>query len=342
MLRLIRYFVVASALVNVLTAHTAAQDSWRAVTDREGGFTIRFPGAPKYQQLPDRRYGFTSESYSFFYQGHDLRISFVPLNPPPQTPQEAITVLNDSSASYVTGFGKLLKQEKLTDGGRQYDNVYSEEGMLIQARTRLYVRHGHLYTLSCTTDASTGIDEQLVAQFFTSFRFLEDLPQRRVTLPRRTTKRGTRSIEQHGWYVQRGPDDDFSVAFPSKPDYKLSTNADAGIALHQYRCFFGENHFIVSYRDNVEKETVLEQLAQESIQSLLVSYPALRVTRQAQLNDGGYEIEMRGMMAGEFVYMETRLYMRNQRVYFISSTTWHPSELSMADVTKFFASFRLL
>jgi hypothetical protein len=111
------YRLIPFLLIAVATT-ADARVSWQAITDQEGGFTISFPGHPKYQQIPNKTYGFTSESYSFYYRNHDLRISFVPLDPPPRTPAEALKALNDSSASYTSGFGKLIRQNKLSDGGR--------------------------------------------------------------------------------------------------------------------------------------------------------------------------------------------------------------------------------
>lgn len=192
MLSLFRPFVVTFILIPALILNAEAQNSWYPLTDQEGGFTIRFPNRPQYQQIPNRQYGFTSESYSFFYQKHSLQILFVPLETPPKTPQEALKALNDSSASYTTGFGKLIKQDKLPDGGRQYDNVYSDQGVMMLMRSRLYVRHGNLYTISCTAEASEGIDERIAEQFFSSFKFLEDLPKQLRTPQRRMTKRSVR------------------------------------------------------------------------------------------------------------------------------------------------------
>lgn len=338
---MLRLTCLLITLILVTISTTAAvQITWREITDREGGFTISFPGNPKYQQIPNKIYGFTSESYSFYYRNHDLRISFVPLDPPPRTPAAALKALNDSSASYISGVGKLIRQSKLPDGGRQYENVYSDRGILMQERTRLYVRHGNPYTLSCITDASPGIDEQLAERFFSSFRFLEDLPLRPSAPPRRGIRRETRSTGQAGWHVLSGPDGDFTVEFPSKPDYKVSPNQNIESSLHQYLCVFGENHFAVSYRERVVGETGVEQLAQQSVKGLLNSYPGLRVARQSQLPDGGYEIVLRGGMADKLVNMQTRFYMRGRRVYFISTTAWNLSESN--DAPKFFASFRLL
>lgn len=274
MLRGMRYFLVALVLSNVPSAR-AAQDRWLPTTDKEGSFIISFPGRPQYQQIPNRTYGFTSESYSFYYRNHDLRISFVSLDPQPKTSAESLKALNDSSASYTSGFGKLVRQEKLTDGGRQYENVYSDRSTLMQVRTRLYVRHGNLYTLSCTTDASPGIDEQIAERFFSSFRFLEDLPPRPRTSPRQGIKKGARTTGYSGWYMLKGPNGDFSVELPSRPDYMFSPNQETGIVLHQYLCKFGDNHYAVSYRDVVAEETEVEQIARQSVKSLLGSYPDL-------------------------------------------------------------------
>ncbi len=338
-MRRLTRFLVALAITSV-TAAAAVQTAWHEITEREGGFTISFPGSPKYQQVPNRTYGFTSESYSFYYRNHDLRVSFVPLDPLPRTTAEALKALNDSSASYTTGFGKLVKQEKLPDGGRQYENVYSREGRLFQALTRLYVRHGNLYTLSCTTDASPGIDEQIEEKFFSSFKFLEDLPPRPATTPRRVISQGGGSTRHSKWYVLRGLDGDFSAEFPAKPEYKLSPGQETGRSLHQYLCLFGQNHFAVSYREMVEGEGGVEQIAWQSVKALLEAYPSLRLARHSQLPDGGYEVGLRGEMVGEFAYMQTRFYIRRRRVYIVSSTAWNLSESD--DTPKFFASFRFL
>jgi hypothetical protein len=341
MFRLNHHFHIVLLLVITLSPATLAQGSWHSITDQEGGFTISFPGQPRYQQIPNRQHGFTSESYSFFYQNHDLRISFVPLDPPPRTPREASKALNDSSAAYTTGFGRLLRQEKLPNGGRQYDNIYSSDGQSGYMRTRLYVRHGNLYTLSCTNDAADNIDERIAERFFSSFRFLEDLPQRQVTPQKSVTKRTVQMTGDPHWFVQRGTDGDFSVEFPGKPEYRLVDDQKNTILLHQYLSFFGNNHFIVSYRDKVEGDVTVAQVSQQSVQGLLTLHPGLRLTRQSHLPDGSYQVELQGMMAGEIAHIQTRLYMRGGRVYFVSSTTWHLPESNNTDVPKFFTSFRL-
>jgi hypothetical protein len=184
--------VVVFVLILTLSPTVVAQNGWYPTTDQEGGFIVRFPGRPKYQQIPNRQYGFTSESYSFYYQKHTLQILYVPFEVPPRTPQEALIALNNSSASYTTGFGRLIRQEKLGDGGRQYDNIYSDEGIVMHMRTRLYVRHGNLYTLSCTAEASDGFNERIAEQFFSYFKFLEDLPKQLPPLQRRTTRRNAK------------------------------------------------------------------------------------------------------------------------------------------------------
>jgi len=333
--RLIPFFLVAVA------ATAEARVSWRAITDHEGGFTISFPGRPKYQQIPNRQHGFTSESYSFFYQNHDLRITFVPFDPPPRTPAEASAALNNSSAAYTSGFGKLLGQEKLSDGGRQYDNLYSSEGRPGYMRTRLYVRHGNLYTLSCTNDGADSIDERLAERFFSSFRFLEDLPRQRVS-PRKRVPRGkARSTGESNWFVQRGPDGDFSASFPGKPEYRLVRDQKSGIPLHQYLSFFGENHFIISYRDKTASELSPEQVSEQSVRGMVASHPGLQVLRQSRLPGGGYQTELEGIMAGEFARVRMRLFIRNSRVYIVSSTTWNLTGPNAGDVGRFFSSFSL-
>jgi len=336
-----RQLYSALILTFALTPVISAQSNWYQITDQEGGFTISFPGRPKYQQIPNRQHGFTSESYSFFYQNHDLRISFVPLDPPPRTPGEASAALNNSSAAYTSGFGKLLGQEKLPDGIRQYDNLYSSGGRLGYMRTRLYVRHGNLYTLSCTNDGADSIDEQLADRFFSSFRFLDALHKQRVP-PRKRVPRGkARSTGDSSWFVQRGPDGDFSASFPGKPEYRLLRDQQSGIVLHHYLSFFGENHFIISYRDKTGSELTSEQVSEQSVRGMVAAHPGLRVLRQSGLPDGGYQVELQGIMTGEFARVRMRLYIRNSRVYIASSTTWNLTGPNAGAVGRFFSSFSL-
>jgi hypothetical protein len=204
------------------------------------------------------------------------------------------------------------------------------------------VRHGNLYTLSCTNDSTDSIDEQLAERFFSSFRFLEDLPRQRVAPQKKVKKQNAQSTGYLHWFAQRGTDGDFSASFPSKPEYRLVRDPKSDVLLHQYLSFFGENHFIISYRDKTESEVSLEQVSQQSAQALLASHPGLRILRRSLLPDGGYQTEMQGVMAGEIAHIRTRLYMRNGRVYFISSTTWNLTGPNAGDVSKFFSSFSLL
>jgi hypothetical protein len=341
-LYLLRLLIITLAGMVICLPSLALQNNWQRTIDREGGFTISFPGHPTYQQTTVRDSGLATEIYSFTYQGHILQISFGPLNPAPSTPREINKALSDSTASYTRGFGTLVSQEKLPDGGRQYDNLIPDEGQILHMRSRLYVHNGNLYTLSCSSYAHDGINERVAERFFTSFRFLGDVSNQTST-PRRLGGKRTdsQSTDLVRGYIQQGPDRDFAVEFPSQPEYQLVKDPQTGIALHQYLCSFGENHFTVSYRDRVEGESTVEQVSQQAVADLLAASQGWRVIRQARLSNGGYQTELQGMVAEFPVRMVVRVYMHGNRVYIVSSMTKNLL-VTNKDVARFFSSFRFI
>ena len=342
MKRLSHLLLITLLISSTLSFISTAQGQWQRITDREGGFVINFPGYPAYQQTTVRDTGLATEIYSFLYLGHTLQISFGPLDPLPKTTREITKALSDSAASYTNGFGTLVRQEKLLDGGRQYDNLVLDEGQILHMRSRLYVRNGNLYTLSCSSYAPDGIDERIAERFFSSFKFLDDVPNQPPTSSRSGVRRAdTQNTELARGYIQQGPDRDFAVEFPSQPEYRMVTDPQTGIALHQYLCSFGENHFTVSYRDRVEGEGAVEQVSQQAVAGLLAASQGWRVIRQAQLSNGGYQTELQGMVAEFPVRMVVRVYLHGNRVYLVSSMTKNLL-VSNKDVARFFASFRFI
>jgi hypothetical protein len=162
--------LIAAYLITTLPQASAAQAKWQRITDREAGFTISFPGKPTYKQLINPVTDEPMENYAFAYGLHYLQIMFWTLTDPPRSRDEAIKMLNNMVQVYGRNAGILVKQEKLPDGGRQYDNVLEDDQGTLHLRTRLYLRRGTFYQVSYGTYAKEGINEGLARQFFSSFR----------------------------------------------------------------------------------------------------------------------------------------------------------------------------
>lgn len=329
----------------VITAGTSissAQNRWQVITDRQAGFTASFPSRPAYEESTVPETGQPLESYSFYYNGNLLRISYGPTVPAPRTTMQVNKLLAEIADLYAKNTGTLLRQEKLSEDGRQFDNLVKMPNGILHLRSRIYVRRGMVYTLSCGSYAADGIDERVAGQFFSSFGFLNDTSRQAVTT-RRNTPKGLVAGETTGnrWFTLRGPDGDFVAEFPGKPDYILDTSSPNGIPLHLYRFAYGENFFSVSYRERSLPRATPEQELKQALKNYYAAHPAWELLRQVEMPDG-YLLEHRGMSTVYPILARTRLYLHGTRLYFVTSMTKNLSGPNEDDVPRFLASFRLL
>jgi hypothetical protein len=339
--RLIR--VALTALVVTTSASvSAAQNRWQEIMDRQAGFTVSFPGRPAYEESTVPETGQPLETYSFYYNGNLLRISFGPAVPAPRTAIEVNKLLGEIADLYASNSGALLRQEKLSDDGRQFDNLMEMRNGTLHLRSRVYVRRGMTYTLSCGSYAADGIDEQIAGQFFSSFSFLNSTSRQAATTRRNAPKRSIPGgAIDNRWYTLRGPDGDFVAEFPGKPDYILDTSSPTGIPLHLYRFAYGENFFSVSYRERSLPGGTPEQELKQALKNYNAAMPGWELLRQVEMPDG-YLLEHRGMSTGYPILARTRLYLHGTRLYFVTSMTKNLSGPNEGDVHKFFVSFRFL
>lgn len=191
MILLTSILILAITLIAPLPQASAVQDRWLRITDREAGFNISFPGKPAYQQLANPVTGEPMETYSFAYGAHHLQIMFWTFADPPRSKAESIKLLNNAIQVYGRNAGKLLRQEKLPDGGRQYDNVLTDEEGTLHLRTRLYLRRGTFYQLTYGTYAPSGIDERIADRFFSSFKLKTTTSGRHAANETETIKKMT-------------------------------------------------------------------------------------------------------------------------------------------------------
>jgi hypothetical protein len=335
--------LLAATLLAVIACSLTptAQVTWHKIVDQEAGFTISFPGKPTYQESTSAETGLPLEAYSFYYNGDLLQITFQPLAPPPKTALEVNQILSNSAVVYANSAGTLLRQEKLPDGGRQFDNMVKTKSGTLYMRTRLYVRPEGMFGLLYSSYDVEGIDDRIANQFFSSFSFTRSasgrLPVSRGREAGRTAQKAERRTH---WHTHAGPDGDFAVEFPGKPDYLQLTVPGTDAPLYRYHYFFGENNFMISYYDMKITDNPRQTL-QHAVQKYIAAYPDWLVLRKGQSTDGSYNIEMRGLAEGIPILMRTKLYQRYNRIYYLTCHTKNLSGPNRADVNRFFESFRL-
>ncbi len=336
-------WIIFTALVFATgTLVSTAQNGWQRITDQEAGFTLSFPGRPEYGESTAPETGQPLETYSFYYNGNLLQIAFGPMVPAPRTVMQVNRALSDTADVYARNAGNLLRQEKLPDGGRQFDNIVKTPSGTLNLRSRVHIHRGKMFTLSCGSYAQDGIDKQIAERFFSSFSFMRDSPRRQVSARRTAPKKLSPKVtDRIRWHRLLGPNADFIAEFPGKPEYSIDTSSSAGPPLHTYRFTYGENFFAVSYRERSQPGASPEQELKQALKNYHAALPGWELRRQAEMPDG-YLIEHRGMLTGYPILSRTRLYLRGSRLYFVSSMTKNLSGPNKDDVTRFFSSFRFL
>ncbi len=171
MSRLSLLLLIVLLLVS-LTSVSSAQTGWQQVIDKEAGFTISFLGKPIYIAETDPATGLQIEIYKFFYTGRLLRITFAPLSGSVRTPSELSRVYSEFANQVVPQNGTLLRQQKLADGGRQYDTLAETKDGTIYGRTRFYLHNGRYYTIAFEMFARDGINERKQSNFSLRLIFL--------------------------------------------------------------------------------------------------------------------------------------------------------------------------
>jgi hypothetical protein len=294
MLRHAIFTLLNLIIIGALAQASSAQATWQQLTDNEAGFTISFPGLPTYREstAPETRQPL--ETYTFYYNGHTLHVAFGPITPVPRTTLQINKVLSDTADVYARNAGNLLRQEKLPDGGRQFDNLMKTPSGILHLRSRVYIHRGMMFTLSCGSYSQNGIDERVAEKFFSSFSFT-DISQRQQVATRRNApkKLSPKVAASSGWHTLRGPDGDFVAEFPGKPDYSIDTSLGPNIPLHRYRFAHGENFFSVSYRERSEPGDSPELELKQALKNYHAALPGWDLLRQVEMADG-YLIEHRG------------------------------------------------
>lgn len=329
-------FVVAQLFLLTSTAQTV----WQPFTDEEGGFTVSFPGKPSYEEGSLPQSSEPEETYKFHYGDNFLWVKFAPLTIIPRNSVELSRVYAQITRDFSKA-GRLVRQEKLPDGGRQYYNVEDVSSGRLHMLTRVYLHRGRQYHLIYGTFAPAGVDERLAERFFSSFRFIEPSRGRSASTRTGPPNENTREDKRRsGGYVLRGSDGDFAVQFPGKPEYNLSSQPEIGTSVHKFRFFFGETLFVLSYWDVPLGTSEPGQALQRVISNHIASERAKgQVQRQVKLSGGGYEIDSRAVINSILLDSKVRFYLRSTRIYTLTTITPTSPGPNKDDIERFFASF---
>jgi hypothetical protein len=155
-------------------------------------------------------------------------------------------------------------------------------------------------------------------------------------------------VAQTRWYKVTSPDKEFTVEFPSEPEYVFRPNPDTGYGTGVFRIINGNYAFEASYQ-----EVVLPLKTDDDVIGFLnmtkdwqrQSWEKINVerTRIADLSGGGYESDGYGHFNdGRPKHLRTRTYFRGRRLYIITCTSWSPSGLGGKTVSRYLDSFRFL
>lgn len=337
------FFLILIIGLATLPAATLAQQRWQSITDQEFGFSISFPGKPTYQLQTNPLIDAPVENYTFIYNVHHLQISFWALTDPPRTPSEVTLFLNNSIHVYGRSAGTLLRQEKLPDGGRQFDNVMTDAIGTLHLRTRIYLHRGKFFSLSYGTYAPKGFDEQIAQQFFSSFRLITTATRQRASgISKQSRGKVSTTTERARWYTLRGMRGDFVVELPGKPSFKETIEPTTGVLLDQYIYFFGENTFMIAARERYKDEIAPEQIIRGAARNVVADFEGWRLREPIKLPDGSYQVEGQGLVNNEPMRLQLRLYVHGRRLFFVSSFTKNFTGPNKADLERFFDSFRTL
>jgi hypothetical protein len=189
------HFVAAfysALLLCLLTQSTQAQEQWRTIVGPDQDFSVSLPAEPERNseityQTPVTGQTITSysarmgEAYYFVVNFRDL--------PAKAASTDRQQVLTEYERGLFLDAWSVVKQEKLPDGGWQYEAVTPlqvgfKSPPEARLRTRVYFRGGRMYTLAVLSRDPNAPAGQ-AQRFFSTLRFLKappppPAPRRRV------------------------------------------------------------------------------------------------------------------------------------------------------------------
>jgi hypothetical protein len=174
------------------SAGAQAHEEWYVINGPDGDFTVEFPAPPASEttvseQLPfigQKMFSYSykvDEAYMFTFNYKDLPVRAASINKQ--------QVLTEYERGLFLDAWSVVKQEKLPDGGWQYEAVTPlqvgfKSPPEARLRTRVYFRGSRMYTLAVLSSDLNALADQ-AQRFFSTLRFLKappppPAPRRRV------------------------------------------------------------------------------------------------------------------------------------------------------------------
>jgi hypothetical protein len=201
-----RRFILLACQLLLLTSSgvaTQAHEGWHAVNGPDGDFTVEFPEPPAFKTWVTEQLPFTGQKMVFYSYQVDGEYMFT-FNykdlPARAVSMDRQQVLTEYERGLFLDAWSVIKQEKLPDGGWQYEAVTPlqvgfKSPPEARLRTRVYFRGGRMYTLAVLSRDPNATADQ-AQRFFSTLRFLKAPPS--PPAPRR------RALTAHETAAARG------------------------------------------------------------------------------------------------------------------------------------------
>jgi hypothetical protein len=181
-----RRLILFACLVLYLTstfASTKTHEGWHVINALDGDFTVEFPAPPTSRTTVSEQLPFIGQKMiSYSYKVDDAyMVTFNYKDLPSKAASiDRQLVLTEYERGLFLDAWSVVKQEKLPDGGWQYEAVTPlqvgfKSPPKARLRTRVYFRGSRMYTLAVLSrDPNAGADE--AQRFFSTLRFLKAPP----------------------------------------------------------------------------------------------------------------------------------------------------------------------
>jgi hypothetical protein len=155
------------------------------------------------------------------------------------------------------------------------------------------------------------------------------------------------SVAQGRWQKFSGPDQDFTVEFPSAPIHTSHPNNLEGSPIEDYTIISGDHSFGITYQDAPEP---VDGTSRESLRALAegcrldANSTGRKLLRVRRLPGGVVECFSSGPSGNSVHRTDQRLernFVRGRRYYTLSVISWAKAGVNRAAAARFFSSFRL-
>jgi len=174
----------SALLLCLLVQSASAQEQWRTLTGRDQDFSVSLPAEPERKSEVTHQMPFTGQTITSYSarmgEAYYFVVNFRDL-PAKAASMDRQQVLTEYERGLFLDAWSVIKQEKLPDGGWQYEAVTPlQVGTFTsppkaRLRTRVYFRGSRMYTLAVLSRDPNGPADE-AQRFFSTLRFLKAPP----------------------------------------------------------------------------------------------------------------------------------------------------------------------